>query len=124
MKKLKVLIVDDTPCILDLLAEIVSSQGHEVSCVGDGEAAIKVLEKRPDIDLVITDREMPKRRGEAVVRWVKRNHSAKVIIASATDADELKVLARELSADGWFAKGATKNPRRDLLVAITNLFPD
>ncbi len=53
-----VLIVDDEPAIVDLLAKVLEGEGYSVERAGDGRAALsKVRETHPD--LVIADVMMP-----------------------------------------------------------------
>ena len=57
-----VLIADDEPAIVDLLAQFLEDEGYEVECASDGLAALeKTRQLRPD--LVIADVMMPKMDG-------------------------------------------------------------
>lgn len=55
----RALVVDDEPMILEILAEHCLSLGMEVSEAADGEGALRQIEVRPAIDVLITDIRMP-----------------------------------------------------------------
>ena len=54
----KILVADDNPDVLKLIANILESNGYEVKTVSDGASAIKELENN-DYDMVLTDLMMP-----------------------------------------------------------------
>jgi DNA-binding NtrC family response regulator len=54
----KILVADDNPDVLKLIANILESNGYEVKTVSDGASAIKELESN-DYDMVLTDLMMP-----------------------------------------------------------------
>jgi CheY-like chemotaxis protein len=54
-----VLVVEDEPLLRVDLAEVLSNMGYRVLEASDAEAAIRLLERCPEIIAVITDRNMP-----------------------------------------------------------------
>ena len=54
----KILVVDDNPDVLKLIADILESNDYEVKTVSNGASAIKELENN-DYDMVLTDLMMP-----------------------------------------------------------------
>ena len=54
-----ILVVEDHPIILLSALELVSSAGFDGIAAPNADAAIRILEARPDIRLVFTDVEMP-----------------------------------------------------------------
>ncbi len=54
----KILVVDDNPDVLNLIADILESHDYEVKTVSNGASAIKELESN-DYDMVLTDLMMP-----------------------------------------------------------------
>lgn len=62
-----VLVVDDEPMILDILAEHCASLGMKVSEAGDGEGALRLVEAHPEIEVLITDVRMPGCDGPTLV---------------------------------------------------------
>ena len=55
----KILVVDDDPLIRDVVAAVEGDAGHEVVEAKDGEEGIEAF-RQNEIDLVITDFEMPR----------------------------------------------------------------
>ena len=69
--KEKILIIDDEPDILALLASILEHEGYEVLTAADGVAGMeRFREGKPD--LVITDVKMPQKDGLNVLREIKK----------------------------------------------------
>jgi two-component system, response regulator, stage 0 sporulation protein F len=84
----KVLVVDDEKGIRFLLSEVLLSQGFEVSLARDGQESLDQLEK-DCFDLVITDINMPRLDGLAMLKRMKRTgRSEKVIIMTGDPSDQ------------------------------------
>jgi DNA-binding response OmpR family regulator len=66
-RALRILLVDDEPHLLDLVAQILEQHGHTVVCANDGVEALE-LAARGDVapDLLITDVSMPQLGGYAL----------------------------------------------------------
>jgi CheY-like chemotaxis protein len=58
-----VLIVEDEPLLLMVAAEVMRDAGYSVFEAGEGRSALSILEKNPDIDLLLTDIKMPGMNG-------------------------------------------------------------
>jgi DNA-binding NtrC family response regulator len=69
MAMLQVLVVDDDVAMCQLLARILRTGGHTVSCTADGEAALK-LATGGAFDAVICDLRMPRVDGLELMRAV------------------------------------------------------
>jgi DNA-binding NtrC family response regulator len=67
----RILVIDDDPVVLDLIAETLSTNGYEVATAPSGESGIRELE-RNSYDLVLSDLVMPDVDGMEVL-----NHAAK-----------------------------------------------
>ncbi len=90
----RVLIVDDEPTDLAIIRGIVELMGHEVHLASDGEEAFKKY-LRKDIELVITDLEMPHVGGlEFIEALLSLYPDAKIIAASAAGPDQLHAAKR------------------------------
>ena len=53
-RQLRILVVDDEPALVTMLARLLSSDGHDVAVATSGEEAVSILADRP-IDVVISD---------------------------------------------------------------------
>jgi len=92
-----VLVVDDEPDLLELIALNLASAGYRVSSVPDGLAALAVIENdKPDI--IVLDRMMPKLDGIELAKRIRidlKTASIPILMLTArsTEADELTGLA-------------------------------
>lgn len=76
----KVLIVDDEPALLTLMADAFRKAGVEVYAAGNGEVALELFNTvRPD--LVITDIVMPAKEGMALIMDIKKSRYNVPVIA-------------------------------------------
>ncbi|MBV8474142.1 MAG: response regulator [Hyphomicrobiales bacterium] len=57
-----ILVADDNPANLDLLTRRLRRQGHEVTGVADGQAALDLLDREP-FDVLLLDIMMPRVNG-------------------------------------------------------------
>ena len=79
MSKPKVLIVEDDVSLREALSDTLQLEGYSVSSVSDGNAALNVLESEK-FDIVVTDVQMTPMDGHALLRGIKKNHSALPVI--------------------------------------------
>lgn len=73
-RTLKILIVDDSPAVVDILAQLCEFLGHEVLCAKDGAEGLILLHAEPDIDMVFTDYKMPKMDGAEMTKRIKARY--------------------------------------------------
>lgn len=67
---LRILMVDDQPVICELLARLLTTDGHSVDAVGGGGAALAQC-RAHQYDVVITDQAMPGMSGEQLAHVIK-----------------------------------------------------
>ena len=99
----KILFADDDPEIREVLRLLLSSEGYEVSEASSGS---ELLEKLDDgVDLVILDVMMPGIDGFEVCRRIReKNSSIGIIMLTAKDFDDDRILGLEMGADDYIAK--------------------
>ena len=98
-----VLAVDDEAGILRLIKLELAEQGFRVVTAADGEEALRIVaEQRPDI--VLLDVLMPEMTGLEVMRRLRDQSNAPVILVTAKDSDNDKVRGLELGADDYIVK--------------------
>ncbi len=66
----RVLVVDDEPEVSDMLAEILSMDGHEIEVASSGNAAMRILAER-SVDVVLSDMRMPDLDGPGLYLRIK-----------------------------------------------------
>jgi two-component system, cell cycle sensor histidine kinase and response regulator CckA len=85
-----VLVVDDYASVCELIATKLAAAGYRVFTALGGEDAQAMITKSPglSIDLLITDIEMPRMRGEDLAAWLQRvQPTAKVLFMSTYKND-------------------------------------
>ena len=105
MKK-KVLTVDDSRTMRDMVAFTLKGAGYEVVEAGDGQQALSVVAANK-VDLVITDLNMPVMDGLTLIRRLRATpaHRTLPILMLTTEADEKKKAeGRTAGATGWIVK--------------------
>ncbi len=98
------LVVDDDPVTIDLLKEVLSQEGYEVSTALSGEEAIT---QGTDnfFDLIITDVRMGKKDGMEVLRFFKKNApDTTVIMITAFGSIETAIEAIREGAYDYISK--------------------
>lgn len=91
-KPRKLLVIDDDARLLASYRDLLSPYGFEVLTAPDGEQAIILVEKNPDILLVILDLAMPRMDGREWLRWfreMRKDSPVIVISACKFDADDV-----------------------------------
>ncbi len=102
----KILTIDDSKTMRDMLLLTLADAGFDVLQAVDGQEGIEVLGDQR-VDVVITDINMPKMDGYEVIRCLRRNpiHKSTPILVLTTESDtEKRNLARAAGATGWMVK--------------------
>jgi CheY-like chemotaxis protein len=68
-----VLIVDDEPAIRNILARILTKQGHQPHTVSSGKAALALLQEKP-YDLLVADLKMTGLSGIELYKILRNKH--------------------------------------------------
>jgi len=90
LNRVKILVVDDDPYLLDLLTETLDALEYEPIGAPSAEVALDRL-KKSDFDLIITDIKMPGMDGIEFTRLVKREYPhLPVIFITGVYSDDLK----------------------------------
>jgi class 3 adenylate cyclase len=102
----KILVVDDTPHNVKLLADLLGVKGYAVDTATNGEEALaKVASERPD--LVLLDIMMPGLSGYDVCRRIRDNAETAllpVVLVTALDPQSERVKGMEAGADDFLSK--------------------
>ncbi|MGH7904891.1 MAG: response regulator transcription factor, partial [Candidatus Dormibacteraceae bacterium] len=100
----RVLVVDDEPGILDLVARGLRAGGYEVDVATDGASGLDAALARA-YDLVVLDLLMPDVSGTGVLnRLLERRPRQPVIVLSALTDTKTKVECLQLGAEDYLAK--------------------
>ena len=111
----RILIIDDDPVILEVIADILRTNGYEVVAAPDGESGINELESNY-YDLVLTDLVMPDVGGiEVLNHVVNKAPKTKCIILTGYGTIKSSVEAIKKGAFDYISKPITSS---ELLVVI------
>lgn len=98
-----ILIADDDRKIVDMLRRTLSYEGFDVESALDGiEALAKARLHRPD--LIVLDWLMPGRDGLSVMRELRAESNIPILMLTARDAVEDRVLGLDSGADDYLVK--------------------
>lgn len=98
-----VLVVDDEQNIVNIIAFNLKKEGYEVLTAGDGEEAVKIVEKHQP-DLILLDIMMPKMDGYEACRKIREKYNIPIIMLTARAEELDKVLGLEMGADDYVTK--------------------
>ena len=99
----RILVVDDDPNLLIVLAEQLRDDGYEVTTARDGQEALRRLEAGWP-DLIVVDLTMPRMDGLALARHIKAQADLPIIVLSAIDTADSKVRLLDEVAEDYVAK--------------------
>ena len=101
-----ILVLDPAPAMQALLAHNLAGAGYRVSCAPDARGALALLAADPP-DVLLLEWELPDASGIALLRQVRQDGALcdlPIIMLSARDSEQDKVLALESGADDYLCK--------------------
>ena len=104
--KTKILVVDDSVSVRNLLSFVLTAQDYNVAEAEDGQEAWRMLQKEP-FDLVLTDYEMPHMEGAELIQRIReqeRFDGTAVIMLTSRTSEEDEVETLESGADDYIIK--------------------
>jgi PAS domain S-box-containing protein len=79
----KALIVDDQPDVLEVASELFRNMGYDVLSANNGNDALEILKRTPDIDVLFSDLVMPGMNGLVLAQKARSlNPTIKILLAS------------------------------------------
>jgi adenylate cyclase len=102
----RVLVVDDTPHNVKLLADLLGAKGYAVSTAASGEQALELIAAAVP-DIVLLDVMMPGLSGYEVCRKIRDNPATAllpVVMVTSLDPQQERVKGIEAGADDFLAK--------------------
>ena len=104
MGRLKILEVDDERRMRKLVRDCLAKRDFEVLEAGDGEEALDIFYKTPDIALLILDVMMPRMSGWDVCREVRETSKVPIVMLTAKSDESDELLGFELGVDEYISK--------------------
>lgn len=102
----KVLTVDDSPSVRQMVAATLRNAGYDVLEASDGREALVLAERGP-VELVLTDHNMPTMDGLMLIRALRsspRCARVPIVMLTTESSDEMKAQGRAAGATGWMVK--------------------
>lgn len=101
-----ILVVDDSPIIRLLIADMLLAAGYNVDLAEDGlEALLKIRTRRPDA--VLTDLNMPRMDGFSLIEAVRRTPELSdlpILVVTSEESRIKRALGLAAGANGWIVK--------------------
>jgi len=111
MSTKRIVIIDDSPLVLAMMADTLEDEGYEVCAAETGLEANRFIFSSHPPDLILVDVMMPMLNGDQKVRLLKEREKSRdipVLLMSSKPVDELAALSRTSGADGYLQKPCNK----------------
>ncbi|HEX8730800.1 MAG TPA: response regulator transcription factor [Ktedonobacterales bacterium] len=99
----RILIVDDEPNIVELLASYLSREGYDIATATDGVAALDQARQLAP-DLIVLDVMLPGLDGIEVCRQIRRFSDAYILMLTARAEEIDTIIGLSVGADGYVTK--------------------
>ena len=103
----KILMVDDSSMIRLIVSKAATKAGYDIVTATNGEDGLSKLSANGDIDLILSDINMPVMGGLEMIRIIKENEKTKyipIVMLTTESKEELKQQGRELGVKAWMVK--------------------
>jgi len=100
---MRILVVDDDPDLVDIIAYSLRKDGHTITTAASGEEALAQIDRDPP-EMVILDVMLPGLDGFEVCRRVRQRWSIPVILLTARGEEADRVWGLDLGADDYITK--------------------
>jgi DNA-binding response OmpR family regulator len=114
VSKGEILIVDDEPGIIRLIAMYLEREGYQTASARTGAEALDLIASNPPA-LVVLDIMLPDIDGWEVCREIRRTSDVPIIMLTAREGDEDKIVGLEIGADDYVTKPFTP---RELIARV------
>jgi len=104
VRKPTILIVDDEEKLISFISSYLRNEGYHVHEAVNGFDALELLERIPDIDLVLLDWMMPGLSGLETCRRLRVFSQVPVILLTAKSEEVDKLIGLEMGADDYLTK--------------------
>jgi DNA-binding response OmpR family regulator len=112
-----ILVVDDEPCIREMLAEYLGLHGFRVLQAESAARAREIIGREP-VDLALLDITMPGEDGLSLARHIRETQALAIIMLTAADSVVDRIVGLEIGADDYLAKPCDP---RELLARIKSV---
>ena len=103
MTKVKILVVDDEPSIVNLITAYLKPEGYEIFTAEDGPSGLKAA-RAFEPDLIVLDVMLPGMDGVEVLTRLRRESDVYVILLTAKTEEMDRVIGLTVGADDYVTK--------------------
>lgn len=118
----RILLCEDSIFFLQAIESLLNSHGYEVLTADDGEKALDLIKKQPDLDLILCDIQMPIVDGYEVLDQVRNKMGMRnlpfIFLTSMSDQASLDK-AQQLQVTDYFVKS---NVSMEKIVDLVNKY--
>ncbi|MGB0682181.1 MAG: response regulator [Magnetovibrionaceae bacterium] len=103
----RILTIDDSKTIRDMLAVTLEGAGYDVVQAEDGQQGLDALASNGPVDVIITDINMPVMDGITFIKNVRSdpaNRRLPILVLSTEGSGDIKQKGRDAGATGWLVK--------------------
>lgn len=100
----KILVVDDSSDIREVISLLLTSEGYTVYTAADAASALAMLRNDPGMDLVVLDIMLPDQSGIEVCEQLRTFSSVPVLFLTALSGDDDKINAYATGGDDYIVK--------------------
>jgi DNA-binding response OmpR family regulator len=106
MKVPAILVVDDSPVVVEAVREALLGDGYVVFAASDGIEALDIV-KREKIDLILLDIDMPRMNGYQLCKLLKKDTNLKqipIVMLTAKSAEADRMWGLKAGSDEYLTK--------------------
>ncbi len=112
-----VLVIDDEPTIVSIATSYFKAEGYNVYSALDGDMGLKLF-RRLQPDFVILDIMLPEIGGIEILRYIRQESNAYVIMLTAKSEEKDRLLGLSVGADDYLTKPFSP---RELVARVKSL---
>ena len=103
----KILMNDDSSMIRLIVSKAAKKAGYDIITATNGQEGLEKLSLNNDIDLILSDINMPIMGGLEMIKFIKENEKTQyipIVMLTTESKEELKQQGRELGVKAWMVK--------------------
>ncbi len=103
----KILAVDDSASMRQMVSFTLKGAGHDVLEASDGDEALQIAQGQSSIDLIISDINMPNMDGISLIKHIRALPNYKftpILMLTTESSSDKKSEGRSAGATGWIVK--------------------
>lgn len=109
-----ILFVEDEPILLELISESIADEGFKVLAAQNGNEALQYIEKEAQIDILITDLNVPGTKGDVIAVKFRKKFTKSPICILSGHLDAESTIQFEIPISPIVFK-SKPTPQKDLL---------